>query len=185
MSRPHSRLALAIPALAVLFTQAPVEANVRNVLPGSVCDFENEALRSGHYPGTEIAARNTTTGLWLRTEPEVPTTGYPITCPVERLLPLSTAGMSDLEIRFRAESDYTGTRAVTCVAVASRADGSTIHAEHMLLNVPGTGAVVTMDFNNALDASSSKGHTVIGCFLPPRVALMSIYASEVDGIDGN
>ena len=110
-----------------------------------------------------------------------------MSCPLVRQLPLSTDGMSDLELRFKTVSGYAGTRKVVCTATSNRTDGTILDSQEKEMNVPGGlfNSTVLMDFNNAITASVSKGTYTVYCQLPADVVLHSIYHSEVDGINGN
>ena len=185
-------LALALPTLGALALSSSAQANVRNTTPGSVCQFGFDEIRGGvpYQAGDPrfTSAYTVEQGIWWYRANEN-NTSIPITCPVMRNLPLSTEGLSDLEVRFRSVV-VQAPRTVTCTAYSVRADGAVVAAVQKQVTVNGTtnpspgnpntavDSLATMDFGKSLPASASKGHYVIGCSLPPGVGLMSIYTSE-------
>lgn len=214
MSSPNHfiRLALALilPALGVAALSSPARANVRSVTNASGCQWMEDDVRRGFLydfsnqtdgpdsPGPLIGQRfKTSYDAQLGISHQMQggfTLG--VTCNVQRNLPLSTAGLSDLEIRFRSLSMYTTPKQISCYALSQRPDGTVASIVHRTVSLPGNfidhtkspslqSSYVTMDFANSVNASASKGLYSVSCQLPSDVGLMSVYSSEVDGIDGN
>jgi hypothetical protein len=188
-------LALAIPAIGLFTLSAPAEANIRTSTLGTACQFSSAAMRGGTQPampgpGT-VGAGYSDNGPWaFGDNDETYTLGFPIGCPLVRQLPLSTDGLSDLEVRFQVNVVYPPSppvvRTVQCTAYTMRSDGSILDSsqKQMVVANSGTGTTV-MDFGSDINKSSSKGTYGVFCFMPIGVVLHSIYHSEVDGIDGN
>jgi hypothetical protein len=187
-------LALALPALALA---TPATANVRSSGTGNSCIFFDHEIFPPHgLPGSNPAHGNVF-GVYrssggIMVDAGTATDGtrrWPVSCPLTRSLPLSTDGLSDLEIRFYAETDFAGEpfRTVTCTASSLRSDGSFADTASKDVNVPPypSGVMTVMDFGGALNVSSSKGHYTLTCHLPGDVVLHSVYHSEVDGVNGN
>jgi hypothetical protein len=193
----HLALALALPAMGLVVQPSVAQANVRHTTSSASCDFSREYIRRGQTPAlsTEPAYNfmaNVTadwgiyhslegTGSFWGTRQEV-------SCAIPRALPLSTEGLSDLEVRFRS-TGFAGTRTVHCDAYSWRSDGSQAAYAGMDLDITHNPNVWlpdrVMDFNGKIASSGPKGHYSISCMLPANVSLITIYSSEVDGIDGN
>lgn len=198
MSKPLSltlALAFALPTLGAL-PSSTAEANVRNTMPSTACQFDDFRIRGGFDPFTPNESSHSRYDADLGMSHQYTPSNGPdlvrVTCTVNRNLPLSTAGMSDLEVRFRSLSPFT-TKSIQCWAYSFRPDMSIIAQAEKTVTLQGnyvdnTGLhsrFATIDFNNALNASVSKGTYTVECELPSDVGLTSIYSSEVDGIDGN
>lgn len=116
---------------------------------------------------------------------------------MKRSLPLSTAGMSDVEVRFRAAYTFDGgaNRLATCTVSSLRSDGTVLAFHERTVSVPAgtynpttqtfTAPVVTMDFADQVDVSSSKGTYHLQCYTSTGVSLLSYYHSENDGVSNN
>jgi hypothetical protein len=167
-------VALAAPALSM-----PAMANVRTSVTGSVCHIYPDFVRVSSGGGDSVDG----TGSFYIGSPATDTrVAIGTFCPLQRNLPLSTEGLSDLEIRF---TGHNTTSAFTqCTGMSLRPDGTIVKAVNKSVTVPPSGTI-TMDFANSINASVSKGTYHLECLLPFTVGLNSIYHSEVDGIDGN
>jgi hypothetical protein len=187
---------VALPLLGVATLGGAAQANVRTVNTGSVCQFSEPDARTGLNvlldPGQpETFKWRILSIFWSRydslygiahTEDGV---SHPITCNIPRNLPLSTDGMSDVEIRFRSVGPYAGTKTVQCTVQSVRSDDTVMVAATKSVIVPGNVSTVVMDFGAAVNASSSKGFYTVSCNLPDEIGLISIYSSENDGIANN
>jgi hypothetical protein len=202
MSKPLLRLTLALvlPVAGTLGFTPAADANVRTVTLGNTCQFVHSAVRAGLVdaepgPGKVGAFYGfDDDGIHLDSDHQNPNAQFGIICPVARHLPLSTDGLSDLEVRFRATggSSWSNTsppREVRCFATSYRKDGSILDSAEMTIGVPRptypNTPTVVMDFNDAINVSDSKGTYGITCLIPVGVSLHSIYHSEVDGVAGN
>jgi hypothetical protein len=187
--------ALGLPLLGSLTAPSTAHANVRQVTPGTSCQYEDEIIRAGYNPhdGDTFGSHYSWLGAFHFTPVGYGRDGLGsagVTCTVPRNLPLSTAGLSDLEIRFRNWSESQEPKQVKCYAMSVRRDFSIALLTDMTVTIPAspdkttiTGA--TIDFGNRINVSDSKGFYSVFCDLPRNVYLVSIYSSEVDGIDGN
>lgn len=179
-TKPLTRLtaALAAPALGLALMAAPAEANVRTAANGASCLIDGfaENIMNG-YP------RYTQGGgfMWESTATE-PLMSALMFCPVKRSLPLSTAGLSDYEMRLRGHSSMASN--VSCNLRSVRTDGTILEAHNKSVSVPG-GGTATLDFGGLLNTSVSKGTYWVDCLLPVTVEIISLYHSEVDGVSGN
>jgi hypothetical protein len=184
-------LALAVPAVGVALASS-AQANVRTVMPGAACQVPN-SNPTGDEPGTNYGYfQDGSIQIYTPSNPDF--IGHNVPCPMTRNLPLSTAGLSDLEVRFRATPNHqSGLRWANCEAKSLRSDGTIIIMKEKSVDIPPSRNVngidvadmVTMDFNAAINASASKGSYMLYCYMPTSVALVSYYHSENDGIDGN
>jgi hypothetical protein len=171
-------LGLAV-ALAAPVLSMPASANVRTSVTGTAChiwpDFVRVSSGGGdRYDGSgsfSIGSDATDTSVSIGTF-----------CGLQRNLPLTTAGLSDLEIRFTGHN--TTSADTICSGISLRPDGTIVKSVSKTITVPPTGTV-TMDFGGAVNASASKGTYFVTCMLPFTVHLNSIYHSEIDGVDGN
>ena len=188
-------LAVAIPAIGLFALSTPAEANIRTTTLGTACQFSSAGLRGGTQPATPgpgtVGGSYSDNGPWAYGDNDNTFhMGFPIACPMVRQLPLSTDGLSDLEVRFMVNAVFQTTppvvRTVECTAYTMRSDGSYLDSsqKQMVVNNSFTGTTV-MDFGSDINKSSSKGTYAVFCYMPIGVVLHSIYHSEVDGIDGN
>jgi hypothetical protein len=181
-------LALALP-MGLLALSSPARANARKVTNGSDCQFTRNIDRAGFNPGTGDAFSTDYTEKGMSYANAQAATKE-VTCNVPRNLPLSTLGLSDLEIRFEQTLGLDHASTITCQAFSYRTDGTiAAQAERTAVLPASTGKSdikrVSLDFGNAINASGSKGFYVVTCDLAPEVYLTSIYSSEEDGIAGN
>jgi hypothetical protein len=191
-------LALAVPALGLVMQPSVAQANVRHTIGAAACDFSREYIRRGQTPATFtepshnfMANVTADWGIYHNLEDNGSSFWGPrqeVSCAIPRGLPLSTEGLSDLEVRFRSIG-YVGTRTVHCDAYSWRSDGSQAAYAGMDLDITHSSTVWVpdrvMDFNGKIGSSGPKGHYSISCMLPAGVSLITVYASEIDGIDGN
>lgn len=202
MSRITSRLALALAlsTMGAIALSSTAQANVRTTTHGSACSFvgsiQSVPRAASPGPGNLLGFVSHNGPFIGDADPFVTSnqdynTYFPVMCPLTRQLPLSTAGMSDLEVRFVAHRQfapgYEPVRRAYCDVFSVRSDGTPIlFKQREVIIKEGINAPATvLDFGDDLDQSSSKGHYYVTCWLPYTVALQSIYHSEVDGIDGN
>jgi hypothetical protein len=181
-------LALALP-MGLLALSSTAHANARKVTNGSDCQFKRNIDRAGFDPlnGHIFSTDYTEGGLSYQ---DAQVTTKEIACNVPRNLPLSTLGLSDLEIRFEQTLGLSHPSTITCQAFSYRTDGSLAAQAERTAVLPASTAKsdikrVSLDFGNAINASGSKGFYVVTCDLAPEVYLTSIYSSEEDGIAGN
>jgi hypothetical protein len=180
MSTTTSRLALllGIPLLAAL-APALADANVRNLVQGDVCSMSFLADRRGEDPAAPGGRFNVEYhgGVGMIHDFNGPKL---ITCPVIRSLPISTLGLSDLELRLSNRN--ADPVSVLCTATASRTDGTIVSLVSHTVTVPGSQTGV-VDWADGVGSPGSKGMYGIDCQLPGNVAIVSVYTSEKDGLD--
>lgn len=191
-------LAASVPAAGMALSPA-ARANVRNTSTANVCQFEDPSVRGGFNPAFPNHGSNSIyrANLGMSHQLISSSTGQEIPawiiCNVSRNLPLSTDGLSDLEIRFRSLSAFTPPREITCTAYSFRTDQTVISSATRTVSIEGTfndgtgirSRFATIDFGNVINASVSKGTYAIDCDLPNHVGIYSIYTSEEDGVAGN
>jgi hypothetical protein len=183
---------LCLGTLGALALSSMAFANVRHTVSGTECHYDNP----GYHPTTMID-RSEFLGLQWSDPNEVANDIRTFWCPMTRSLPLSTAGLSDLEIVLRGTREFDpATHAqVICTAYSLRNDGTWAKIiEKQMPAAPryteaSTGAVIypitKMDFGSALNVGTNKGNYALRCWLPAGVSIYSIYHSEEDGIAGN
>jgi hypothetical protein len=210
--RTLSMFALTLPVLGSLALSSAAQANVRTTAQASSCQFSDGSDRAGvRYDGVKFDSANTAeSGIFFRkpdgsTTPDTKT----VVCTIRRDLPLSTKGLSDLEVRFAGLAFFDAPKTVKCVAYSlAPSNEDWLVRVRKTVSVPGftyletpynTPGVdpgtwefhlldvhhATMDFGNVINTSASKGTYALECELPDDVALVSIYSSEEDGISGN
>jgi hypothetical protein len=203
-SSPITRLAfaLAVPALALAASASAAHANVRSVSNSSACQFEDVDARRGFsiQGGDATSTFNktfyTSYDIQLGISHQHYDTNVLVQCNVPRNLPLSTAGLSDLELRFRSLVQFDVPRSITCYAISQRTDGTIAAMATRTISMAGNytdptknpskmSTYATMDFGNSINLSVAKGLYAVSCYLPSDVGLLSVYSSEIDGIDGN
>src|SRR6185436_1993352 len=168
--RDH-RFLLALSAAISLALATSAEANVRTTIPGSACE------EGGIFPGANntqhIRHGNGHSFEYIADVDDG--VGIPVECPLNRNLPLSTAGLSDLEVV--VEGHPTATRQVICSAFSMRPDGTVVDVAFRSVNIP-PAAFVTLDFGKDINMSVPKGIYHLSCQLPPHVEIHSVYHSE-------
>jgi hypothetical protein len=182
---------LCLGTLGALALSSTAFANVRHSISGNDCHFDDP----GFQP-TTVVHRHEFSGIeWTDNDPSQHDARI-FWCPLARSLPLSTAGLSDLEIVFRGTQEYNVAtkQQVICTAFSLRNDGTIADATELQMSVAPrytspSGAIIypitTMDFGNALNVSSNKGNYALRCWLPSAMSIYSIYHSEEDGVSGN
>jgi hypothetical protein len=183
-----TRLALALVTCSLLVPAPAAQANVRQSTPGTSCQFsENYVRRGSTADHPSFTSEYDLWGIWHGLEfDHFGGDVQDVSCTIPRSLPLSTAGLSDLEIRFSNRNPEIVAGHAYCSAYSIRSDGSIqleVEKDMIIPANPETkthGALVTLDFGGAINASSSKGYYFLHCALSHHVSLASIYSSEIE-----
>jgi hypothetical protein len=183
MSKPpsvfrHFRLLAIALALPTFAAAVPAQANVRTTIAGASCMPDPFWVRDSN--GSFDVFTNGAI-KWHTHTPDA-NSSFSMFCPLTRSLPLTTDGLSDLEVRFKPTT--ADASQPSCTASSVRPDGTILVAQTLDQTIPGT-TPSTMNFGDAIDRSTSKGTYFLRCLLPLTVQLVSVYHSEVDGINGN
>lgn len=181
MTTSRLALLLGVPLLGAL-APAPADANVRNLVQADVCTLSFLADRKGEDPAAPGGKFNVEYHGGVGMSHDFTGVDKLATCPVIRSLPISTLGLSDLELRVQNRNSTAVT--MLCTASSMRSDGTIVGISNRTLTMP-AGQVGVFDWGDSLASAGSKGVYGLDCQLPGNVVMTSIYTSEKDGIDGN